>query len=220
MSVDFAVDAELRDDMGKGASRRLRRAGRVPAIIYGGNEKPTSISLDHNKMVHSLQNEAFFSHIITVNLAGKEYKTILRDLQRHPAKPVLLHMDFQRVSADQALHVHVPLHFMGEDVCPGVKQSGGSVSHNMIEVEISCLPKDIPEFIEVDVSTLEIGDSIHLSELVLPEGVTLMALTHGEGHDQQVLNVHATKVAVEEDLDAPVAESGETEADADPEAES
>jgi large subunit ribosomal protein L25 len=215
MSVDFAIDAEPRDDLGRGASRRLRRAGRVPAIIYGGNEKPTSISLDHNKMVHSLENEAFFSHIITVNLAGKQYKTILRDLQRHPAKPVLLHLDFQRITADEELHVHVPLHFIGEDICPGVKLEGGSISHNLIEVEISCLPKDIPEFIEVDVSQLKIGDSVHLTDLVLPTGVTLTALTHGEGHDQQILNVHTTKVAVEEDLDAPVEESGEEDTDAD-----
>ena len=211
MSIDFAVDAEPRDDVGKGASRRLRRAGRVPAIIYGAGESPQKISLDHNKMIHSLENEGFFSHVITINLDGKKQKAILRDLQRHPAKPALLHIDFQRVSEDQAINVHVPLHFIGEDVCPGVKQEGGAVSHQLIEVEISCLPKDIPEFIEVDVSQLKIGDSIHLSELKVAEGITISALTHGEGHDQQVLNVHATKVVVEEE---PVSE----EADADEEA--
>lgn len=199
MSIDFSVDAETRDDLGKGASRRLRRSGRVPAIIYGAGEEPQNISLDHNKMMHNFENEAFFSHIITVNLKGKKQKAILRDLQRHPAKPVILHVDFQRVSDDQAISVHVPLHFIGEDICPGVKQEGGSISHNVIEVEISCLPKDIPEYIEVDVSALSIGDSVHLTELKVPAGVTIAALTHGEGHDQQVLNVHATKVAVEEE---------------------
>ena len=208
MSVDFTVDAEPRADMGKGASRRLRRIGKVPAIIYGGKEEPTTISVDQNKMIHNLENEAFFSHIITINLEGKKLKTILRDLQRHPAKPILLHMDFQRVSEDQAVHIHVPLHFLGEDVCPGVKQSGGAISHNMIEIEVACLPKDIPEFIEVDVSELNIGDSLHLTDLKLPEGITILALTHGEGHDQQVLNVHATKTAVVED-ETPAAEDAE-----------
>ena len=199
MSIDFSVDAEPRDDIGKGASRRLRRSGRVPAIIYGAGEPPQNISLDQNKMFHNLESEGFFSHVITVNLSGKKQKAILRDLQRHPAKPIILHVDFQRVSEDQAIHVHVPLHFIGEDICPGVKQEGGSISHQVIEVEISCLPKDIPEFIEVDVSELRIGDSIHLSDLNVPESITIAALTHGDGNDMQVLNVHTTKVVVEEE---------------------
>lgn len=222
MSIDFAVDAEPRDDIGKGASRRLRRSGRVPAIIYGAGEPPQNISLDQNKMVHNLENEGFFSHVITVNLNGKKQKAILRDLQRHPAKPIILHVDFQRVSEDQAIHVHVPLHFIGEDTCPGVKQEGGQVSHQLIEVEISCLPKDIPEFIEVDVSELRIGDSVHLSELKIPEGITIAALTHGEGYDQQVLNVHATKVVVEEEKPSEEAEeaAGEEETKAADDSES
>ena len=199
MSIDFSLDAEPRDDLGKGASRRLRRTGRVPAILYGAGKEPENISLDHNKIIHELSNEGIYSHILTINLSGKKQKVILRDLQRHPAKPVVLHMDFLRVSDDQEIHMHVPLHFLGEDTCPGVKQEGGQVSHQMIEVEVTCLPKNIPEFIEVDVSELSIGDAIHLSELKLPEGVILTALTHGEGHDQQVVNVHVTKVAVEEE---------------------
>lgn len=203
MSIDFVIDAESRDDIGKGASRRLRQAGRVPAILYGANKKPQNISLDHNKIFHDFEDEAFYSHILTVKLKGRKQKVILRDLQRHPSKPVILHVDFQRVSEDQTVHMHVPLHFVGEDVCPGVKLEGGQVSHLMIEVEVTCLPKDIPEFIEVDVSELHKGDSIHLSELNIPEGIVLTALTHGEGHDQQVVNVHATKIAVEEE---PVAE--------------
>ena len=199
MSNDYIIEAEPREDKGKGASRRLRRTGRVPAILYGAGKKPENISLDHNKIYHNLEDEGIFSHILTINLAGKEQKVILRDLQRHPAKPVIMHMDFLRVSADQEINMHVPLHFIGEDKCPGVKQEGGQVSHHMIEAEITCLPKDIPEYIEVDVSELKIGDSILLSELKVPEGVVLTALTHGEGHDQHVLDVHATKIAVEEE---------------------
>jgi len=199
MSIDFSIDAEVRTDEGKGASRRLRHAGRVPAILYGGEKQPQSISLQHNKIFNSLQEEAIYSHILTLNVAGEEQKVILRDVQRHPAKPVILHVDFQRVDHKHTINMHVPLHFIGDDICPGVKLEGGQVSHLMIEVEITCYPKDIPEFIEVDMSAMKIGDSVHLSELKMPEGVTLTALTHGEDHDQQVANCHATKVAVEED---------------------
>jgi large subunit ribosomal protein L25 len=205
MSIDFSLDAESRSDLGKGASRRLRHTGRVPAILYGAGVDPENISLDHNKIRQELENEAFYSHILTINLAGKKQKVILRDLQRHPAKPVILHVDFLRVSDDQEINIHVPLHFIGEDVCHGVKTEGGQISHLITEVEISCLPKHIPEFIEIDLTEFHIGDSIHLTELTLPEGVVLTALTHGEGYDQLVANVHATKVAEEEPTDAPVA---------------
>lgn len=214
MSIDFTLDAESRSDLGKGSSRRLRRTGRVPAIVYGAGVEPENISLEHNKVMHDLENEAFYSHILTLNVSGKAQKVILRDLQRHPAKPILMHMDFLRVRDDQAIHIHVPIHFIGEDVCPGVKLEGGQVSHQMIEVEVACLPKDIPEFIEVDVSELSIGDSIHLSEMKIPADITLTALSHGEGHDQQVVNVHATKVAVEEEpvaTEEPTAEEDKPE---------
>ena len=206
MSSEFAVNAELRHDVGKGASRRLRRDGRVPAILYGAGKDPQNITLDQSKMIHKLENEGFYSHVITIHLEGQQQKAILRDLQRHPAKPIILHVDFQRVSEDQEIHVHVPLHFVGEDQCPGVKQEGGAISHQIIEIDISCLPKDIPEFIEVDVSQLRIGDSVHLSDLKTPAGITILALTHGEGYDQQVLSVHTTKVNVEVE---PTAEGAE-----------
>ena len=218
MSIDFSIDAEPRSDEGKGASRRLRRSGRVPAILYGGDTQPQSISLDQNRIFHDLAEEAFYSHILSLKLEGKTQKVILRDVQRHPAKPIILHVDFQRVDDKQTLNIHVPLHFIGDDVCPGVKLEGGQVSHQIIEVEITCLPKNIPEFIEVDVSELKIGDAVHLTDLKLSEGVTLTALTHGEGHDQQVANCHATKVAEEEPVaddaapeagDAPAADSDE-----------
>lgn len=218
MSIDFSIDAEPRTDEGKGASRRLRRSGRVPAILYGGDTQPQSISLDQNRIFHDLAEEAFYSHILSLKLEGKTQKVILRDVQRHPAKPIILHVDFQRVDDKQTLNIHVPLHFIGDDVCPGVKLEGGQVSHQIVEVEITCLPKNIPEFIEVDVSELKIGDAVHLTDLKLSEGVTLTALTHGEGHDQQVANCHATKVAEEEPVaddaapeagDAPAADSDE-----------
>ncbi len=217
MSIDFTLDAESRSDLGKGASRRLRRTGRVPAIVYGAGDNPESISLDHNKVMHDLGNEAFYSHILTLNVSGTPQKVILRDIQRHPAKPIILHIDFLRVSDDQEIHIHVPLHFIGEDVCHGVKMEGGQISHNMIEVEVTCLPKDIPEFIEVDVTELHLGDSIHLSEMKLPQGIVLTALSHGEGHDQQVVNVHATKVAIEEEPVATDESDAEEETPADDE---
>ncbi len=205
MSIDYSLDAEPRSDLGKGASRRLRRTGRVPAILYGAGVEPENISLDHNKIRQELESEAFYSHILTVNLEGKKQKVILRDLQRHPAKPVILHVDFLRVSDDQEINMHVPIHFISEDVCHGVKTEGGQISHQMTEVEVTCLPKNIPEFIEIDLTELHTGDSIHLTEMTLPKGVILTALTHGEGHDQQVVNVHATKVIEEEPTEAPVA---------------
>ena len=214
MSIDFTLDAESRSDLGKGASRRLRRTGRVPAIIYGAGVEPENISLEHHKVMHDSDNEAFYSHILTLNVSGKSQKVILRDLQRHPAKPIIMHMDFLRVRDDQEIHIHVPIHFINEDVCHGVKMEGGQISHQMIEVEVTCLPKDIPEFIEVDVSELHVGDSIHLSEIKLPEGIALTALSHGEGHDQQIVNVHATKVVVEEEpevTDEPAAEEDKSE---------
>ena len=208
MSIDFSLDAEPRSDVGKGASRRLRRQGKVPAIIYGAKDEPQAVTFEHNKVLRSLDNEAFFSHIITLNVEGKSQKAILRDLQRHPAKPMILHMDFQRVSADQAIHVNVPLHFIGEEACIGVKQEGGSISHNITEVEVSCLPKDLPEFIEVDLAELHLNESIHMSDLNVPKGVTLVELSHGEEHDQPVASVHKIVAAAVED-EAPEPAEGE-----------
>jgi large subunit ribosomal protein L25 len=169
MSTDFQLNAEKREDMGKGASRRLRRAGRVPAIVYGLDQAPEAISMTQNQVLKHLENEAFYSQIITVNLDGKSTQAVLRDLQRHPFKSYIVHMDLQRVDMNKPVHVHVPLHFINEETCVGVK-AGGMVSHEVIEVEISCLPKDLPEFIEVDIANLNVGDSLHLSDLQLPAG--------------------------------------------------
>jgi large subunit ribosomal protein L25 len=193
MAISYELNAEPRTDMGKGASRRLRRSGKVPAIIYGGDKDPETMSLSHNELLRNLEHEAFYSHILTVKSGGTETSAILRDLQRHPSKPVILHVDLQRVSATETLRTNVPLHFKGEDVAPGVKTGGGMVSHELTDVQVECLPKDLPEFIEVDISGMDIGDSIHLSELVVPAGVVLVELERGEDHDLAVVSIHAKR---------------------------
>jgi large subunit ribosomal protein L25 len=222
----FEVQAELRTDAGKGASRRLRHAGNVPAIIYGGSDAPMSIAIDHNRFLRHLQEEAFYAHILTLVVDGKKQQVVLKDLQRHPAKDTkIMHADFLRIDANHAMTMTVQLHFLGEDVAPGVK-AGGLVSHLMTDVEISCLPKDLPEYIEVDVAALELDHSIHLSEITLPKGVTLTALSHAsdeqleEGehssYDQAVVNIHTPRVVVEEEevesAEDDAADEGEEEA--------
>ena len=208
MSDNFVLEAEPRTDLGKGASRRLRRTGMVPAVIYGAGKDPVSISLKHNELWHSLENEAFYSHILTVKLGKKEEQAILKDLQRHPSKPVLMHMDLQRVSANEKIRVHAPLHFMNEDTAPGVK-AGGLVSHSQTEIEITCLPKDLPEYIEVDLGALELDASIHLSEISLPAGVEAVELTHGEGHDPSIVSIHMARGAKDTDVEEGEAAEGE-----------
>jgi large subunit ribosomal protein L25 len=205
MAISFELNAELRTDKGKGASRRLRHAGKVPAIIYGGNQDPEALSLSHNELLRNLEHEAFYSHILTVKTGSSTTSAILRDLQRHPSKPVILHVDLQRVRADEALRTQVPLHIIGEDTCPGIK-AGGLVSHDQTEVEIECLPKDLPEFIEVDISGMEVGDTLHLSDLNVPEGVTLLELARGEAHDLGVVSIHVKRGGGEEEA---AAEGGE-----------
>ncbi|MFN2309727.1 MAG: 50S ribosomal protein L25/general stress protein Ctc [Gammaproteobacteria bacterium] len=197
MSTTFELSAESRTDQGKGASRRLRRAGRVPAIIYGGDVKPQSLSLDHNELLRRLADEAFYSHVLTINIDGKIEQAVLRDLQRHPAKPVILHADLQRVTAGEKLRMHVPLHFVGVDVSPGVKTGGGLFIHELNEAVVECMPKDLPEFIEVDVSGMDVGDHLHLSDLKLPAGVDLPDLHRGEGHDLAVAHIEPPRVSEE-----------------------
>ncbi|MCU7799010.1 MAG: 50S ribosomal protein L25/general stress protein Ctc [gamma proteobacterium symbiont of Lucinoma myriamae] len=189
MSATFTLAAELRTDTGKGASRRLRHENRVPAIIYGSDKEPAMLTLRHDDIFHACADEAFFSHILTIEYDGKSEQVIIKDMQRHPAKIQIMHADFQRIDADHALHVNVPIHFLNEDSSVGVK-GGGIVSHEMTEIEVSCLPKDLPEFIEVDMVHLDVGDSIHLTDIVLPEGVSSVILMQGEGHDQAVAAIH------------------------------
>ncbi len=209
MSVDFELNAEKRDDMGKGASRRLRRDGRVPGIIYGGDKAPETISVSQNALGKHLQNEAFYSQIIHVNVDGASTNAVLRDIQRHPYKPIIVHLDLQRVDMNKPVHVHVPLHFINEETSVGVK-AGGLVSHEVIEVEISCLPSALPEFIEVDIANLNVGESLHLTDLKLPEGVSLLELARGEDHDLAVVSIHAKKGGGDvEEAEAAEEEGGE-----------
>ncbi len=197
MSNEFVLDAETRSDKGKGASRRLRRAGKVPAIIYGGEGEAQSVTLEHTQVSHRLENEAFYSHILTLNVDGKPQEAILRDLQRHPVKPIIMHMDFNRISQDRAIHVRVPLHFVNEEQCAGVKQEGGVISKLVTEIEVACLPKDLPEYIDVDLLEVELGSAVHLSEIQVPEGVQISALVSG-GDDVIVVSVHKHKEIIEE----------------------
>ncbi|MEX2367068.1 MAG: 50S ribosomal protein L25/general stress protein Ctc [Pseudohongiellaceae bacterium] len=211
---DFILEASPREDVGKGASRRLRRLdGAIPAIIYGADKEPSSITLQHKDILHAADNEAFFSHVITINMGKTAESVIIKDLQRHPSKPRILHADFLRVSADHAITVRVPLHFLNEEKCVGVKQNGGVLSRQMNELEISCLPKDLPEYIEIDVLALDVGDSLHISDLTLPAGVTSIDLSHGESGDHAVVAVTMVKEEVIEE-EAPEAEVDE-EAEAD-----
>jgi large subunit ribosomal protein L25 len=203
MKESFVVNADVRADQGKGASRRLRRAGKVPAILYGGKKEPQMLAIDQHEMANHMKTEAFYSHILTLKVNGADEQAVLKDVQRHPVKPILIHLDFQRVLADQVIHMQVPLHFVNEDKCPGVKTGGGLVEHHMIQVDVECLPGDLPEFIEVDLSQLNINESVHLSQLAVPAGVTLVELKHG--NDASVAAVHLPRVHVEEE--APVAET-------------
>ena len=201
MKESFVVNAELRTDQGKAASRRLRRTGKVPAVIYGGKEPAQQLTLSHHEMAKHLETEAFYSHILTLKFGGKEQQAVLKDIQRHPAQPILMHFDFQRVFADVAIRMDVPLHFVGGEKCPGVKADGGLVEHSLVQVEVECLPKDLPEFIEVDLSNMKLNETIHLSQLKLPAGVALVELKHG--NDPSVAAVHVPRKIEEE---VPVAE--------------
>ena len=212
MAVEFQLNAELRTDMGKGASRRLRRAGKVPGILYGGKKNPAAVTFPHKDVASSLENEAFYSHILTINVDGKAEKAVLKDLQRHPFKPIIMHLDLQRVTATDKIRVHVPLHFIGEDVAPGVKLHNGIVNHLMKHVDLTCLAKDLPEYIEVDVSPLDVGESVHLSNLKLPSGVEIPGLVAGSEHDLPVVAIVLPRAALEvEEAAAPAAESEGTE---------
>ena len=216
MSDQFEVQAEVREDMGKGASRRLRRhADKVPAIIYGGGKDPQPLTIIRKDFEKSLENEAFYSHILQVNVAGDVQKAILKDLQRHPAKDYVMHADFLRVSDKVAIKVHVPIHFLNEESCVGVKLQGGIVQHQATDIEVSCLPKDIPEYIEVDMAEIETGQIVHLSDVTLPEGVTSVALSLGEDHDLAIASVIAPRgSAADDEVEAEAAaEDGEEAAE-------
>ena len=194
MIETFELIAESRSDTGKGASRRLRRMGMVPGIVYGGHKDPEMISLGHNALLRHLEHEAFYSHVLTLKVGAVESQVVLKDLQRHPAKPFVMHADFQRVSANEKLRMMVPIHFINQSSSQGVK-AGGQISHNLTEVEISCLPQDLPEFIAVDMTEMGLGEILHLSELPLPSGVTL---AHAPDPDVPVVIIHTGHIGGEE----------------------
>ncbi len=188
MKTSFELGAEFRDDQGKGASRRLRRMGKVPAILYGGHRDARGLTLDHQKLMQLLDNERFYSTILNVRVGDQSQAAILKDVQRHPARNAVLHIDLQRVVESEKIRIRIPLHFKGESIAIGVKTQGGIVSHQKTDLDVSCLPKDLPEFIEVDVSGLALNQSLHLSDLKVSEGVELWELAHGR--DSTVVSVH------------------------------
>ncbi|WP_263322126.1 50S ribosomal protein L25/general stress protein Ctc [Endozoicomonas sp. Mp262] len=205
MSDAMILNAEARKDVGKGASRRLRRADLVPAIIYGGEQEPVQVTMEGKAIRKALESEGFYSQILTLVVEGKNQQVILKDIQRHPAKEFAMHLDFMRVEASQAITTHVPLHFLNEEACKGVKDQGGAITHARVEVEVRCLPGNLPEFIEVDMADIELGGHVHLSDLKLPEGVELVALSLGEDHDLDVASVQATRATKDDEA----AEGGE-----------
>ena len=200
MSDDFDLIAEIREDQGKGASRRLRHQGLVPAIIYGAGRPPRALVFDHNRVIQQLENEKFYSSVLNIKVGEKSQAVILKDVQRHPSKPQVMHMDFQRIVADQEIKMLVPIHFLGEDVAPGVKRGGGKPQHMMTEVEVVCLPRHLPEYLEIDVSELELDEMLKLSDIKLPEGVSIPALAQGEEADRAVVSIHVIKEVVIEEL--------------------
>lgn len=186
--TDFEnIQAEIREDVGKGASRRLRRQGKIPAVLYGAQKDAVALTLDHDEMLHASENEAFYSSILNIKVAdGRRQKVVISDLQRHPFKPRIMHMDFQRVLEDVILKHLVPIHFTGEEKSPAGKTSGVVIAHQITEIEVAALPKDLPEYLEVDLSEMDAGDVVLLSEIPLPEGVELPMLTSDSGHDATV----------------------------------
>ena len=203
MSKQFVVGAESRNDQGKGASRRLRRAGKVPAILYGGKGEPSNITLDQLKLLTVIEDERFYSSIITIKVDGKDQQAIVKDVQMHPAKNAVMHVDLQRVLADVAIRIHLPIHFLNQATCPGVKTEGGQVSHLKSDVEITCLPKDLPEALEVDMGAMHLNDTIFLKDIKVPPGVTIPELA--TGRDIPVVAIHAPRAEEPEPVAAEAA---------------
>lgn len=200
MENQFVVVAKPREAQGTGASRRLRKEGWTPAIVYGAGKPPQNLTVEHKELYRQMGYEAFYSHILTLDVEGKQEQVVIKAVQRHPAKKQILHADFLRVQADQAIRVRVPLHFDGEEIAPGVKTGGGVIEHLLNEVEVECLPRHLPEYLTVDVSKLEVGETIHMSDLVMPEGAELVELKHD--NDAGVVSIHVPRVEKEEDEEA------------------
>ena len=209
MAEKFDLIADIREDQGKGASRRLRHAGKVPAIIYGAGRAPRALSFDHNKVIKQLENESFYSSILNIKVGEKSQAAIVKDIQRHPSKPRIMHIDLQRIVEDVKIKMNVPIHFLNAEESEGVKTGGGSVSQLVNDVEVVCLPKDLPEYFEVDILTLGLDEMLHLSDLTLPDGVEIPQLAQGPEQDQAMVSIHIIKVAViEEEVEEGAAEEG------------
>ena len=192
------VNAVLRSTQGKGASRRLRHAAKVPGVVYGGGQDAQSIELDHKALMQQLKLEAFHASILSLDLNGQKQQVLLRDYQMHPWRMEVLHVDFQRVAADRRIHMKVPLHFMNQENAPGVKLGGGTISHVQSEIDVSCLPADLPEYVEVDIGEMQAGQSLHLSDLKLPQGVESVALRAGDDLVVVTIQVPRGEAAAEE----------------------
>ncbi|MDX1403427.1 MAG: 50S ribosomal protein L25/general stress protein Ctc [Woeseiaceae bacterium] len=210
MARDFHLIAELREVQGKGASRRLRHEGKVPAILYGGGRPPRKLAFDHNKVIRQLQNESFYSSILNIKVGEKSQAAIVKDIQRHPSRPIILHMDFQRIVEDQKIRMNVPIHYLNADKAKGVKEEGGSVSRLITDVEVSCLPKHLPEYFEVDIEHLGLNEMLYLSDIPVPEGVEILQLSHDQ--DEPIVSIQYIKEEViEEEVEELEAEAVEGE---------
>ncbi|MBK7115969.1 MAG: 50S ribosomal protein L25/general stress protein Ctc [Proteobacteria bacterium] len=214
MSKQIVVGAESRKDQGKGASRRLRHAGKVPAILYGGKGEPSNITLDQLKLLNIVGDERFYSTIITIKVDGQDQQAIVKDVQMHPAKNAVMHVDLQRVLADVAIRIHLPIHFLNQATCPGVKSEGGQVSHLKSDIEITCLPKDLPEALEVDMGGMHLNDTIFLKDIKVPPGVTIPELA--AGRDIPVVSIHAPRAEEPEPAAAEAAAAPAADAKAAP----
>ena len=217
MATKYQLAAEMREDLGKGASRRLRLDDKIPAVLYGAGRPAWSLTLNKNQLNRNLQEESFYAAIIELTLEGKKQKVFLRDLQRHPAKQLILHVDLQRVRDDVEMTVVLPLHLLNEETALGVKMEGGVITRNLSDIEVVCLPGDLPEYIELDLADLKLGESLHLSNIKFPEGVSSTELSHGEDHDHLIVGIHAPRAAEEIEDEAPEAPATEDDADADAE---
>jgi large subunit ribosomal protein L25 len=214
--VSFEIQAEARQGRGRSDGRKLRRLGRVPAVVYGGGQDPHTISLDHNSLIHQMEREAFYTSILSIKVGSDTQSVVVKDVQRHPARTQIMHMDFQRVVEDEEITLHVPIHFIGEAAAKGVKEQGGVIEHILTDVEVSCLPRHLPEYLELDVSNLELNHIYHLSDIQFPEGVSSVALAHDQ--DQAVVAINPPRREEEEaapEVAAPgaVPTAGETAAE-------
>jgi large subunit ribosomal protein L25 len=210
MGQEFDLIADYREDQGKGASRRLRLEGKVPAIIYGAGRPPRALTFDHSKVVRQLENESFYSSILSIKVGEKSQAAILKDVQRHPAKRQILHLDLQRIVEDKQIKMNVPIHYVGEDVAVGVKEGGGTVTKMVTDVEVTCLPKDLPEYLDVDISQLDLNEMLYLTDIKVPDGVEIVALAHVE--EEQAQPIVSIQFIKEEIIEEEVPEEEELEA--------